>query len=146
MDIRKLLTKDRVVFDLKGETKGEIIENLIDILIEDNIIKDKNMFKEAVFKREKEFSTGIGNGVGIPHGKSEAVSESAIAFGISKDGVDFDSMDGKLTHLIFLIAVPEKSDDIHLKALSYISRRLMHNEVRQALMEAKTYDDIIEAF
>ncbi|MCR2044294.1 PTS sugar transporter subunit IIA [Anaerosalibacter massiliensis] len=146
MDIRKLLTKDRVVFDLKGETKGEIIENLIDILIEDNIIKDKNMFKEAVFKREKEFSTGIGNGVGIPHGKSEAVSEAAIAFGISKDGVDFDSMDGKLTHLIFLIAVPEKSDDIHLKALSYISRRLMHNEVRQALMEAKTYDDIIEAF
>lgn len=146
MDIRKLLTKDRVVFDLKGETKEEIIENLIDILIEDNIIKDKNMFKEAVFKREKEFSTGIGNGVGIPHGKSEAVSEAAIAFGISKDGVDFDSMDGKLTHLIFLIAVPEKSDDIHLKALSYISRRLMHNEVRQALMEAKTYNDIIEAF
>lgn len=146
MDIRKLLTKDRVVFDLKGETKEEIIENLIDILIEDNIIKDKNMFKEAVFKREKEFSTGIGNGVGIPHGKSEAVSEAAIAFGISKDGVDFDSMDGKRTYLIFLIAVPEKSDDIHLKALSYISRRLMHNEVRQALMEAKTYNDIIEAF
>ena len=146
MDIKELLTKGRISFNLKGSTKEEVIDELIEMLFNDNVIKDKDKFKIAVMKREEEFSTGIGNGIGIPHGKSEFVTEAAIAFGISKNGVDFDSMDGEPAHLIFLIAVPEKSDDIHLKVLSYISRRLMHNEVRQALMEVKNYDDIVKAF
>ena len=146
MDIEELLTKDRISFNLKGLTKEEVIDELIEILFNDNVIEDKDKFKIAVMKREEEFSTGIGNGIGIPHGKSKFVTEAAIAFGISKNGVDFDSMDGEPAHLIFLIAVPEKSDDIHLKVLSYISRRLMHNEVRQALIEAENYDDIIKAF
>ncbi|HHV25909.1 PTS sugar transporter subunit IIA [Anaerosalibacter bizertensis] len=146
MDIEELLTKDRISFNLKGLTKEEVIDELIEILFNDNVIEDKHKFKIAVMKREEEFSTGIGNGIGIPHGKSKFVTEAAIAFGISKNGVDFDSMDGEPAHLIFLIAVPEKSDDIHLKVLSYISRRLMHNEVRQALIEAENYDDIIKAF
>ncbi|MBW4828465.1 MAG: PTS sugar transporter subunit IIA [Clostridiaceae bacterium] len=146
MNIKELLTKDRISFNLEGLTKEEVIDELIEMLFKDNVIEDKDKFKIAVMKREEEFSTGIGYGIGIPHGKSEFVTEAAIAFGISKNGVDFDSMDGKPAHLIFLIAVPEKLDDIHLKVLSYISRRLMHNEVRQAIMEAENYDDIIKAF
>lgn len=146
MNIKELLTKERISFNLKGLTKEEVIDELIEILFNDNVIEDKDKFKIAVMKREEKFSTGIGNGVGIPHGKNKFVTEAAIAFGISKNGVDFDSMDGEPAHLIFLIVVPEKSNDIHLKVLSYISRRLMHNEVRQALIEAENYDDIIKAF
>ena len=74
------------------------------------------------------------------------MKEAAIALGISKSGIEFDSMDGEPVNLLFLIAVPDKSDDIHLKILSYISRRLMHEEVRDRLKEAKTYNQILEAF
>jgi len=146
MDIEKLLTPNRITFELKGRTKEEAIEELIEILYKDRVIEDKQEFKSAVMKREKEFSTGIGYGVGIPHGKSKAVKEAAIALGISKSGIEFDSMDGEPVNLLFLIAVPDKSDDIHLKILSYISRRLMHEEVRDRLKEAKTYNQILEAF
>lgn len=146
MEIEKLLTPARVSFNLRGETKEEAIDELIQILYDDNAIEDKDIFKAAVMKREEEFSTGIGNGIGIPHGKNETVLKPSIAFGISKEGIDFQSMDDKPAYLIFLIAVPEKSDDIHLEVLGYIARRLMHGEVRQTLVEAQNHDDIIKAF
>lgn len=146
MDIDKLLTSKRISYDLKASNKEESIDELIEILYSDGVIRDKSIFKKAVMKREEEFSTGIGNGIGIPHGKSDAVLEAAIALGISKEGIEFDSMDGEPVNLIFLIAVPEESNDIHLKILSYISRRLMHSSVREKLMEAKNYNNILEAF
>ena len=146
MEIGKLLTQDRISFDLQGRNKEEVIDELIEILYKDGAIKDKEDFKLAVMKREEEFSTGIGHGIGIPHGKSEAVYQAAIAFGISKEGIDFNSMDGQPVNLIFLIAVPNKSDDTHLKILSFISRRLMHSDVRDKLMKAQNYEDILEAF
>ncbi|WP_132995624.1 PTS sugar transporter subunit IIA [Sporanaerobacter acetigenes] len=146
MDIGKLLTSDRISFNLKARNKEEAIDELIEILYRDGVINNKKNFKLAVMKREKEFSTGIGYGIGIPHGKNEAVKEASIAFGISKDGIDFDSMDGQPVNLIFLIAVPNKSDDMHLKILSYISRRLMHSDVREKLIKAQSYNDILKAF
>lgn len=146
MDIGKLLTPNRVSFQLKGRTKEEAIEELIEILYRDGTIENKEEFKSAVMKREGEFSTGIGHGIGIPHGKSKAVREASIAFGISQDGINFDSMDGQPVNLLFLIAVPKKSDDVHLKILSHISRRLMHRSVREKLMAANTYEHILEAF
>ncbi len=146
MEIEKLLTSDRISFDLKGGNKEEVIDELIELLCKDGAVTNKKDFKLAVMKREEQFSTGIGHGIGIPHGKSDAVSTASIAFGISKDGVDFSSMDGQPVNLIFLIAVPNKSNDIHLKILSFISRRLMHSEVREKLMKAQSYEDILEAF
>lgn len=146
MKIEKLLTPNRILFDLKGGNKEEVIDELIELLYKDGVVTDKKEYKSAVMKREEQFSTGIGYGIGIPHAKSDAVSTAAIAFGISKDGIDFDSMDEKQVNLIFLIAVPNKSDDIHLKILSFISRRLMHNEVREKLMKAKNHEDVISSF
>ncbi|HSH36087.1 PTS sugar transporter subunit IIA [Schnuerera sp.] len=146
MEIEKLLTSNRISFDLKGGNKEEVIDELIELLYKDGAVTNKKDFKLAVIKREEQFSTGIGHGIGIPHGKSDAVSMASIAFGISKDGVDFDSMDGQPVNLIFLIAVPKNSDDMHLKILSFISRRLMHSDVRGKLMKAQSYEDILEAF
>lgn len=146
-----MLTKDmfsenRVCFNLKATNKDEVIKELIQILYNDGKIIDKEKFREAVLKREQEFSTGIGMGIAIPHGKSDAVKEASIAFGRSNDGIDYESMDGKPAHLFFLIAVPKESSDIHLRALSEISRKLMHTEIREQLFKSQSFEEFIEVF
>jgi PTS system nitrogen regulatory IIA component len=84
--------------------------------------------------------------IAIPHGKDNTVVKPALAFGLSKSGIDYKSMDGEPAKIFFLIAVPEKSDNMHLQILSTISRKLMHEEVREKLYNSKTYEDILKAF
>lgn len=146
MTTKEMFSKERVKFNLSANTKDEVISELIDVLIKDGKIVNKDKFKEAVFKREEEFSTGIGMGIAIPHGKSSAVKEASIAFGRSDKGVDYESMDGEPAHLFFLIAVPNESNDLHLRALSEISRKLMHTEVREQLMNAQNFEDFVKVF
>lgn len=146
MTTKEMFSKERVKFNLEANTKEEVISELIDVLIADGKIIDKDRFKQAVFKREEEFSTGIGMGIAIPHGKSSAVKEASIAFGRSDKGIDYESMDEKPAHLFFLIAVPEESSDIHLKALSEISRKLMHEDVRKQLFSINSFEDFIKVF
>jgi len=146
LDIKMMFSKERMSFDLKARTKEEVIDELIEMLYKDGKLKDKESFKRAVLKREDEFSTGIGMGIAIPHGKDSSVVEPCITFGISKNGIDFDSMDGKPAHIFFLISVPEDAADTHLHILSFISRKLMHEDVRQKLFNAKDFEDVINAF
>lgn len=146
MATKDMFSKERVSFDLKAETKDAVISELIDILYADGKVTDKEVLKKAVLHRESEFSTGIGMGIAIPHGKCSAVTEAAITFGLSKKGIDYQSMDDKPAHLFFLIAVPEESSDIHLKALSEISRKLMHSEVRDKVFAATNFEDFINIF
>lgn len=146
MTLVDMLSKERVSFNLKAATKDGVIDELIDMLVRDGKITSREKFKKAVLKREKEFSTGIGMGIAIPHGKSPAVKEACIVFGKSVNGIDYDSLDGQPAHLFFMIAVPEESNDIHLKALSEISRRLMHAEVRNQLLEAQSFEELTKIF
>jgi nitrogen PTS system EIIA component len=146
MATKDMFSKDRVSFDLKATNKDEAINELIQILYEDGKIIDKEKFRQAVLKREEEFSTGIGMGIAIPHGKSNAVKEASIAFGRSNKGVDYESMDDKPAHLFFLIAVPEESSDVHLRALSEISRKLMHTETRENLFKVESFEEFIKVF
>ncbi|MBC2579436.1 PTS sugar transporter subunit IIA [Clostridium sp. DJ247] len=146
MTTKDMFSKDRVNFDLKATSKDEAINELIQILYDDGKIIDKEKFRQAVLKREEEFSTGIGMGIAIPHGKSNAVKEASIAFGRSNKGVDYQSMDDKPAHLFFLIAVPEESSDVHLRALSEISRKLMHTETRENLFKVQSFEDFIKVF
>ncbi|MBL4930409.1 PTS sugar transporter subunit IIA [Clostridium paridis] len=146
MEIRDMFSKERVSFDMKSKTKTEALDELIELLIKDNKVKDAAVFKKAVLDREEEYSTGIGMGIAIPHGKSNSVIEASIVFGKSVDGVEYDSMDGKPAHLFFLIAVPEEANNIHLKVLSEISRKLMHSEVREQLMNCGSFEDFLEVF
>lgn len=146
MATKDMFSKDRVSFNLKATSKDEAINELIQILYEDGKIIDKEKFRQAVLKREEEFSTGIGMGIAIPHGKSNAVKEASIAFGRSNKGVDYESMDDKPAHLFFLIAVPEESSDVHLKALSEISRKLMHTETRENLFKVESFEEFIKVF
>ena len=144
--IKDLFSKERVSFDLKSTTKETVLDELIGILDADGKITDKSVFKEAVLKREEEFSTGVGMGIAIPHGKSDSVKEACIVFGKSEKGVDYESMDEKPAFFFFLIAVPLKSDDVHLRALSEISRKLMHSEVREQLMKVNNFEEFISVF
>ena len=146
MNIQELLSATRVKFDMVSNNKADVINELIDILHADGKLSDKEQYKQAVLRREKEFSTGIGMGIAIPHAKDASVKEAALTLGISQKGVDYEALDGTDAHLFFLIAVPADSNDVHLKVLSYISRKLMHQEVRDRLLTAKNYDDVLAAF
>lgn len=146
MATKDMFSKNRMVFDLKATNKNEVLDELIDVLFEDGKVTNKEELKNAVLKREEEFSTGIGMGIAIPHGKCSAVKEATITFGLSKSGIDYQSMDDKPAHLFFLIAVPTESSDIHLRALSEISRKLMHADVREKLYSVNNFDDFIKIF
>jgi len=146
MNIQDLLSASRVNFNLQASTKLAVINELIDILDADGKLSDKQQYKTAVLHRETEFSTGIGMGIAIPHAKDASVKEATLTLGISKEGVDYEALDGTAAHLFFLIAVPADSNDVHLKILAYISRKLMHQEVRDSLLSATNYDDVLAAF
>ncbi|XXF68254.1 PTS sugar transporter subunit IIA [Thermoanaerobacterium thermosaccharolyticum] len=123
-----------------------VLKELIKPLAAKGAIDDEDKFLDVVLKREEEYSTGIGMGVAIPHGKSSLVKKASLVFGKSKEGIDYNSMDGKPAHLFFLIAAPENSDNLHLKILAKLSRSLMHEEVREELNKAETYEDVVNAF
>lgn len=144
--IKDMFSKERVCFNLKAKTKQEVLDELIELLVADGKVSDKVIFKEAVLKREEEFSTGIGMGIAIPHGKSDSVKEACIVFGKSEKGIDYESMDEKPAFFFFLIAVPLAASDIHLRALSEISRKLMHSEVREQLLKVNSFDEFINVF
>ncbi|MEG6570016.1 fructose PTS transporter subunit IIA [Thermoanaerobacterium thermosaccharolyticum] len=144
--IEEILDKDMMIFDLKSKDKLSVLKELIKPLAAKCVIDDEDKFLDVVLKREEEYSTGIGMGVAIPHGKSSLVKKASLVFGKSKEGIDYNSMDGKPAHLFFLIAAPENSDNLHLKILAKLSRSLMHEEVREELNKDETYEDVVNAF
>ena len=135
--ITDIMSDEAIVLGETATTKDGVIEDLVQRLEKTAAITDKNGFKEVIYDREKEGTTGIGMGIAIPHGKSAYVRKPTVAFARSQDGVEWHSLDGKLAHMIFMIAVPENSQgDMHLKILQRLSRKLMDDDFRQALMDA----------
>ncbi|NTJ85554.1 DUF4310 family protein [Enterococcus faecium] len=131
--ITEIMSDEAIVLGETATTKDGVIEDLVQRLEKTAAITDKNGFKEVIYDREKESTTGIA----IPHGKSAYVLKPTVAFARSQDGVEWHSLDGKLAHMIFMIAVPENSQgDMHLKILQRLSRKLMDDDFRQALMDA----------
>ena len=147
MQITDFLDKKAVTIDLKSKDKKGIIKELVDLLIKAGDVKPKD--KDPVFKilmeREMLGSTGIGQGIGIPHGKSESIKKLVGACGISKEGVNFDSLDGEKANIFFLLLAPQESAGPHLKALARISRLLKDKYFRDMLSNAKTEKDLISA-
>ena len=124
--ITDIMSDEAIVLGETATTKDGVIEDLVQRLEKTAAITDKNGFKEVIYDREKESTTGIGMGIAIPHGKSAYVRKPTVAFARSQDGVEWHSLDGKLAHMIFMIAVPENSQgDMHLKILQRLSRKLM---------------------
>ncbi|MDR2019021.1 MAG: PTS sugar transporter subunit IIA [Syntrophobacterales bacterium] len=136
MTIEDVLLQQCVLSDLKGTTRKEVIFELVNTLKEANLVQDAEKTVSVVLEREKLGSTGIGDGVAIPHGKLKGIKNILCAFGRSKGGVDFDAIDHNPVHIIFLLIAPEDSASLHLQMLSRISKVLRDPSLRKSLVEA----------
>ncbi len=144
MKITDFLDKNCIIVGMKSRTKEESIKELLMKLKENGYIKDEKEILETVMEREKLGSTGIGQGIAVPHAKSDQIENLVAALGISKVGVDFDSLDGEPVNIIFLVLAPTKSVGLHLKALAKIARLLKDRVFRNALKDAKTPEEVID--
>ena len=146
MTIMGFLDDRAVTTDLRARAKEDVIQELVQLLVGSGAIKEKDVSKlvQILMKRESLGSTGIGQGVAIPHGKSDCVTNLVAAFGISRTGVNFDSLDGEPVHLFFLLVAPEDSAGPHLKALARISRLLKDKHFRDSLQAAKDEKTLVK--
>ncbi|MGG3470086.1 fructose-specific PTS transporter subunit EIIC [Neobacillus pocheonensis] len=144
MKITELLSNNTILLNIEGNQKEETIDQLVAVLYNAGKISDKADFKAAILKREEQSTTGIGDGIAIPHAKTKAVKEAAIVFGKSASGVDYESLDGKPSHLFFMIAAPEGANNTHLEALARLSGMLMKAEVRYELLKATSAEEVLE--
>lgn len=136
MTIAELLDSSAVEADIDAGSKNELLEEMTDVMLRSASGLDRSRILNVLQERERLGSTGIGDGVAIPHGKISDIDRMYLAFGRSIKGVDFDSMDGKPAHLFFLLIAPEESISAHLKTLARISKLLKREEVRTRLLEA----------
>ena len=143
MNLLDILSPESTIVDLKGESKEDIIAELVNSLVVGDSITDRDQVLQAVLDREKIMSTGIGDGIAIPHGKSAAVTELVAAMGTQRRGVDFDALDGEPAFVFFLLVSPANVSGPHIKALARISRLLKNDAFKKKLIEANSAEEII---
>ena len=144
MKITDLLKKDAIDLNVKASSKREVIEKAVKLMEHNDNIKDKQKYLELVIKREEEGSTGVGEGIAIPHGKGDVISKPGLAAMVIPDGVDFNSLDSKPVKLLFLIAAPNSKDNLYLEVLSRLSALLMNEKFKKDLLNAKTKEEFLE--
>jgi len=146
MSVMNFLDERAVTTNLQCQEKEDVIRELVQLLVSAGAVKDKDVSRlvQILLKRESLGSTGIGQSVAIPHGKSDCVDRLVAAFGISRAGINFDSLDGEPVHLFFLLVAPEDSAGPHLKALARISRLLKDKHFRDILREAKDEKTLVK--
>lgn len=146
MDIKDLLIKDAMIMDLQTTTKKAAIDEMVQKMYDAGRISDIDVYKEGILNREAQTSTGLGDGIAMPHAKNSAVKEATVLFAKSKNGVDYESLDGQPTYLFFMIAAPEGANDTHLQALAALSRLLIDPDFVAKLKTAETPDQVQATF
>lgn len=146
MNINDLLIKEAMIMDLQATEKKAAIDEMVQKLYDVGRITDIDQFKDGILAREEQTSTGLGDGIAMPHAKNDAVKEATVLFAKSKQGVDYEALDGQPTYLFFMIAAPEGADDTHLQALAALSRQLVNQDFVEELNNAQTPDDVQAAF
>lgn len=146
MKIQDVLNKNVMLFDLQATDKEGVINEMIQSLVDNGVVTDFNTFKAGIMNREAQTSTGLGDGIAMPHSKNEAVKEATVLFAKSNKGVDYASLDGQPADLFFMIAAPEGANDTHLAALAELSKYLMKPGFADKLRQASTPDQVIAAF
>jgi PTS system nitrogen regulatory IIA component len=144
MKIMDFLSQDAIVVDLKATDKKSVIIELVEVLKDTEKVKKIDEIVDVILEREKLGSTGIGQGVAIPHGKTEVIQEQTGVLGISRKGIEFNSLDGEPVHIIFLLVGPIEIAGQHLKALSRISRLFKDKFLRQAIRDATTIEEVVK--
>ncbi|MDB8803562.1 PTS fructose transporter subunit IIABC [Romboutsia sp. 1001216sp1] len=143
MKIVDLINKKSISLNLKATDKSDAIDKLVDLVNNSGNLNNKEEYKKAIIARENQSTTGIGEGIAIPHAKTSSVKNACLAAAICKDGVDYESFDGSLSHLFFMIAAPEGANNTHLEVLSRLSTILMDEEFREKLINAKSEDEFL---
>jgi len=144
MKLSEILEENNIISDLKASDKNGVLEELTETISSRDSSIDKAALVKVLVERERLGSTGIGDGVAIPHGKLSSVTRPIISFGRSKQGLDFDSMDGQPAYLFFLIVAPENSSGFHLQVLAKIAKILKNSAFRKKLMGAANREDLYQ--
>ena len=140
----KMLVKDCIKLNLTAKNKIEVIDELVDVLYDAGRLNDKDEFRKTILKREEQSSTGLEEGIAIPHGKSLSVKLPTVAFGLSKEGIDYGSLDGEPSKLFFMIAAPADATDSHIETLSQLTSLLLDDDIREQLLHVKTKQDVLD--
>ncbi len=146
MNIKELLVKDVMIMDLQATDKKGAIDEMVQKMYDGGRISDIATYKEGILAREAQTSTGLGDGIAMPHAKNKAVKEATVLFARSSKGVDYEALDGQPTYLFFMIAAPEGANDTHLQALAALSRLLVDPDFVAKLKETKTPEDVQNLF
>ncbi|KRN98776.1 PTS sugar transporter subunit IIA [Companilactobacillus kimchiensis] len=147
MEILDLLNKNQMDFNIDAKSQIEVIRDMAQMFLKDGVITDVDKYVESVMEREKTGTTGVGEGIAIPHGKANVVKTSSIAFAKLNTPVEWDALDGKKVSMVFMLSIPGGSESKeHLRVLSLLAQSLMDDDVIDALKVAETKDDIINIF
>ena len=144
MNFTECLENSCVRFDIVGETKNDIITELVDLLDSADKIKDRDSVINAVFDRERQMSTGLQSGVAMPHGKTDTVDKMVVAIGLKKGGVDFDSLDGKPSEIFVMTVSSVLRANEHIEFLGEISRVFQHSSIRKSILKVRNKKELIE--
>ena len=144
MKVSDFLGPKNVILEIQSRDKKGSVTELVELLYKDKKVKDLHKAINAVMEREKLGTTGVGQGVAIPHGRTDTVSELVSAFGISRAGVQFEALDGEPVHILFLLLSPSDSAGQHLRAIARVSRLFKDKFCRQALMEARSVEELLK--
>ena len=142
MNLTEILKRDFILEELEARNQHEVLDELVRVFAMGGVRFDPEAMLQVLLERERLGSTGIGDGIAIPHGKLQGLDEILLSFGRSSEGISFDAMDGKPVHLFFLLMVPENSAGLHLKILAKISRMLKDPALRDNLLRAKSKERI----
>ena len=142
MEIKDLLKKDLMIMDLKASTKIEAIDEMVAKLKEKNIISDEAVFKDLILKREERSSTGLGEGIAMPHAKTSVVNTPSVLFARSNKGIDYDALDDEPVYIFFMIAASEGAHDLHIETLAKLSKMLLNDDFTQGLKTCDTPDEV----
>ena len=146
MKIKDVMLKELMILPLTADSKAGVIEEMTQRLFDKGVINDLELFRDGIHNREAQSSTGLGDGIAMPHAKNAAVTRPAVVFAKSEAGVDYDSLDGQPAHLFFMIAAPDSANDVHLQVLSGLSRLLLDPALLGKLKQAQTAEDVEALF
>ena len=142
MNFTEILKRDFILEELEARNQHDVLAELVGVFAKGGVRFDPEAMLQVLLERERLGSTGIGEGIAIPHGKLQGLDEILLSFGRSSEGISFDAMDGKPVHLFFLLMAPENSAGLHLKILAKISRMLKDTALRNNLLQAKSKEEI----
>ena len=146
LSIRSVLNEQRIDLHLKGQTKDEVLDEMVDLLFKDSVLSSKEQFLKDVYYREGEGITGIGDGIAIPHGKSDSVLHTAVAIGRSDHDLEWRSIDDKPVRLIIMLAIKSVDKTVHMKLLSNVAISLCQRDVIEQIFISEDKEEIIELF